>query len=165
MCLELYKVVADKPLEALRDGFVNLAINMVSVVEPKPPKKTVSVVRALSSFVVVFAGLQCLMPRLCLRWLLYLQKFDPTFRGPLRAIPEGFTSWDKIVIQCADKTVQEVIDDIQVHNNSSSSSSNQHVPCKWHRTVVVTSLMANGCVCGSRRSTKWRCPSFPRVAG
>lgn len=52
MCLELYKVVADKPLEALRDGFVNLAINMVSVVEPKPPKKTVSVVRAMSSLVV-----------------------------------------------------------------------------------------------------------------
>lgn len=159
MCLELYKVVADKPLEALRDGFVNLAINMVSVVEPKPPKKTVSVVRALSSLVVVFAGLQCLMPRLCLRWLPYLQKFDPTFRGPLRAIPEGFTSWDKIVIQCADKTVQEVIDDIQVPTNS-NSSSNQHVPRKWHNTVNVVD---GEWLC--RRSTKWRCPSFPRVAG
>lgn len=56
-------------VEQLRNGFVNLAVNVYSLGEPGAPKKTKSV------------------------------EFDPIACGPQRAMPEGFTRWDKIVIR------------------------------------------------------------------
>lgn len=39
MCLELYKVVQSKPLEAYRNTFANLALPLFAMAEPVPPKE------------------------------------------------------------------------------------------------------------------------------
>jgi ubiquitin-activating enzyme E1 len=56
-------------VEVLRSGFVNLAVNVYSLGEPGAPKKTRSV------------------------------EFDPIACGPVKARPEGFTRWDKVVLR------------------------------------------------------------------
>ena len=38
VCLELYKVVQRKPIEACRNTFANLALPLFSMAEPVPPK-------------------------------------------------------------------------------------------------------------------------------
>lgn len=38
MCLELYKVVQAKPVEAYRNTFANLALPLFAMAEPIPPK-------------------------------------------------------------------------------------------------------------------------------
>ena len=38
VCLELYKVVQGKPIEAYRNTFANLALPLFSMAEPIPPK-------------------------------------------------------------------------------------------------------------------------------
>ncbi len=39
VCLELYKVVASKPVEAYRNTFANLALPLFAMAEPIPPKQ------------------------------------------------------------------------------------------------------------------------------
>jgi len=78
--IELYKALAAAPLEAMRNSFGNLAINMFAMSEPMPPKKVTS----------------------C--------EFDVTIGGPVKAVPEGFSSWDKDVVAEGDITVQEFCD-------------------------------------------------------
>ena len=38
VCLELYKVVLGKPVEAYRNTFANLALPLFAMAEPIPPK-------------------------------------------------------------------------------------------------------------------------------
>ncbi|KAL4853207.1 Ubiquitin-activating enzyme E1 1 [Chlorella vulgaris] len=38
VCLELYKVIQDKPVEAYRNTFANLALPLFAMAEPIPPK-------------------------------------------------------------------------------------------------------------------------------
>uniref|UniRef100_A0A6A7G6M5 E1 ubiquitin-activating enzyme n=1 Tax=Hirondellea gigas TaxID=1518452 RepID=A0A6A7G6M5_9CRUS len=45
VCLELYKTIQDKPLEAYKNGFANLAIPFLTFGEPVPPVKTKSKLR------------------------------------------------------------------------------------------------------------------------
>uniref|UniRef100_A0A7S2B3Z9 Ubiquitin-activating enzyme E1 C-terminal domain-containing protein n=1 Tax=Octactis speculum TaxID=3111310 RepID=A0A7S2B3Z9_9STRA len=42
VCIELYKVVQKKPLEAFKNSFVNLAIPLFALSEPIPPAKTLA---------------------------------------------------------------------------------------------------------------------------
>ena len=65
-------------LEKLRNGFVNLAVNVYSLGEPGGPKKTRSVAH------------------------------DPVSGGPIKAKPEGFTKWDKVVLREGNLTPQQL---------------------------------------------------------
>ena len=47
------------------------------------------------------------------RTWLACQEVDPTFGGPVKAIPEGFTSWDKVVVDEGDVTLQELVDHLE----------------------------------------------------
>jgi ubiquitin-activating enzyme E1 len=67
--IELYKVIAGKPVDKIRNSFINLAINLFSMAEPAEPKRTKTVA------------------------------YDPITLGPIKAIPEGFTRWDRFVLQ------------------------------------------------------------------
>jgi len=72
--LELYKVIAGGTLERARNTFMNLATNMYSMAEPAGPKRTKTV------------------------------ENDPITMGPVKAIPEGFTRWDRIVLEAPNPT-------------------------------------------------------------
>lgn len=45
ICVELYKLLLDKPIEQLRNTFSNLALPLFTSAEPDPPKKTKAVVQ------------------------------------------------------------------------------------------------------------------------
>ena len=67
--IELLKVLAARrPAADARNTFMNLAINVYAMSEPAPPKRTTSVAN------------------------------DPISMGPVRALPEGFTRWDRVKI-------------------------------------------------------------------
>lgn len=44
ICVELYKLLLDKPIEQLRNTFSNLALPLFTSAEPDPPKRTTAVV-------------------------------------------------------------------------------------------------------------------------
>lgn len=78
VCIEFYKVVAgNQPIESLRNTFMNLALNIYAMGEPGPSKKTSS------------------------------KDYDPIAMGPIKAIPEGFSRWDKIVVKEGNMTCGE----------------------------------------------------------
>ncbi|KAJ1610194.1 ubiquitin-activating enzyme E1 (UBA) [Cryptosporidium canis] len=66
-------------IEFFKNSFVNLSLPLFVITEPLPSSKTTS------------------------------KDFDPVVGGPLRARPEGFTSWDKLIIEQRDGTIQDII--------------------------------------------------------
>ena len=77
---ELYKFAQGfTDLEKFKNGFVNLALPLFVFSEPDPVKKMKDV------------------------------KFDTLLQAPLKAIPEGFTIYDKITIKQGSLTVSELI--------------------------------------------------------
>lgn len=46
VCLEMYKVLLSKPVEAFRNTFANLALPLFAMAEPMPPKTIKYKVRA-----------------------------------------------------------------------------------------------------------------------
>eukprot|EP00929_Paragymnodinium_shiwhaense_P113862 TRINITY_DN82152_c0_g1_i1.p1 TRINITY_DN82152_c0_g1~~TRINITY_DN82152_c0_g1_i1.p1 ORF type:complete len:1033 (-),score=202.21 TRINITY_DN82152_c0_g1_i1:151-3249(-) len=79
---ELLKVTTYKarPIEDFKNAFVNLALPLWVLSEPMPPVKTTS------------------------------KDHDPIIMGPVRAKPEGFTSWDKVEINLGDATLKTFVD-------------------------------------------------------
>ena len=88
---ELIKILTHEkhPIELFRNSFVNLALPVWILSEPLPPIKTTS------------------------------KDMDPITGGPLRAKPEGFTPWEKIIVDLATPgtTIQEFIDYLTQHHD------------------------------------------------
>jgi len=67
---EIYKFVQGfEKLEQFKNGFINLAVNIFAFTEPDEVKRNKS------------------------------KDYDPIMMGPIKAIPEGYTIYDKVVIQ------------------------------------------------------------------
>ena len=77
VCIELYKTVAKNVIEAMRNSFLNLAVNVYSMGEPLPPRRNRSV------------------------------ENDPVSLGPVRAYPEGFSRWDKFIVKAGNLTCKQ----------------------------------------------------------
>mmetsp|Transcript_14512 Transcript_14512/g.25515 ORF Transcript_14512/g.25515 Transcript_14512/m.25515 type:complete len:1057 (-) Transcript_14512:8-3178(-) len=79
---ELLKIATLKArkVEDFKNGFVNLALPLWLLSEPLPPAKTNS------------------------------KDHDPIIMGPVRAKPEGFTSWDKVLVNIGDATLKQFVD-------------------------------------------------------
>jgi ubiquitin-activating enzyme E1 len=45
VCMEIFKLLQNKPREKLSNGFINLAVSLFTSMEPEPPKTTKSVVK------------------------------------------------------------------------------------------------------------------------
>lgn len=84
VALELLKTVQRKPLEAHRDANSALCVNMHHLFEPKEPKRTVSV------------------------------DMDPVYGCPVRAVPEGFTVWDKVEVRMPVATLGDLCAELEV---------------------------------------------------
>jgi len=79
---ELLKVVTlrNRKVEDFKNAFVNLALPLWLLSEPQPPMQTKS------------------------------KDYDPIIDGPVKAQPEGFTTWDKIDVNIGDATLKEFLD-------------------------------------------------------
>ncbi|OII72057.1 ubiquitin-activating enzyme [Cryptosporidium ubiquitum] len=71
---------SDYKIELFKNSFINLSLPLFVITEPLPAPKTTS------------------------------KDFDPIVEGPLKVRPEGFTAWDKLVIEQRNGTIQDVID-------------------------------------------------------
>jgi ubiquitin-activating enzyme E1 len=76
---EMYKFVGKKDIGVYRNAFCNLAIPMWVFSEPLPPIKNAD------------------------------KDYDPIMMGPVKAVPTGWTNWDKIDVS-GPKTLQEIFD-------------------------------------------------------
>jgi len=79
---ELMKLVnrKDRKVEEFKNAFVNLALPLFLMSEPLPPPQTKS------------------------------KDHDPVVMGPVKAKPEGFTTWDKVEIKLGDATLKQFVD-------------------------------------------------------
>lgn len=82
---ELLKIVTlrNRKVEDFKNAFVNLALPLWLLSEPLPPLQTKS------------------------------KEYDPIIDGPVKAQPEGFTTWDKIHVNIGDATLKEFLDYLQ----------------------------------------------------
>ena len=82
-CLEMYKVLKGADANGTLNSFVNLAVNVYSMANPQPAKRHTS------------------------------KAFDPISRGPVKAVPEGFSSWDRTIVK-GDFTCEELSQHMEV---------------------------------------------------
>jgi len=83
VCAELLKIVLcgkEPKVEMFKNAFVNLALPLWLMSEPLPPMQTKS------------------------------KDHDPIIMGPVRAKPEGFTTWDKVEVSLGDATMKQFVD-------------------------------------------------------
>ena len=84
--VEIYKYAQGiTDLEKFKNSFINLALPLFVFSEPDPIKKTVS------------------------------KDFDPIMCGPVKAVPEGFTIYDKVTIDQGSMTFQQLFDHMKEH--------------------------------------------------
>jgi ubiquitin-activating enzyme E1 len=78
---ELLKLAtrSSRKVEEFKNAFVNLALPLWLLSEPLPPVQTKS------------------------------KDYDPIVMGPVKARPEGFTTWDKIVVNIGDISLKEFV--------------------------------------------------------
>lgn len=88
--LELCKLLNKKPFDDYRNTFVNLALPLLQMAEPMPPAKSKS-------------RTEKKVPD-------PINNPDYVEESEIVAIPEGFTVWDKLVVDIGDVTLQEFID-------------------------------------------------------
>jgi ubiquitin-activating enzyme E1 len=67
--VELYKLHIHTEIEKFRNTFVNLGVSLIVMSEPQPPLRTKS------------------------------KDYDPIVMGPVKAYPEGFSTWEKLLIE------------------------------------------------------------------
>jgi len=79
---EIFKFVADKKPEAFRNAFCNLAVPIWVFSETLPPIKNKDT------------------------------EYDEVLMGPVKAVPTGWTKWDKVDIQ-GPKTLGEIIAEVK----------------------------------------------------
>jgi len=84
VCIELYKLVLEHPMESFHNAFVNLALPLYTFAEPNPPQKHTS-------------------------------------QGKTKAVPEGWTIWDTILIN-GDITFQQLLDKFKKEYNLTAVS-------------------------------------------
>lgn len=118
---ELLKVVnyGERKVEDFKNAFVTLALPLWVFSEPLPPVKTVS------------------------------KEHDPIVMGPVKARPEGFTSWDKVECNLGDATLQEFLDfltdevqvEVMIMSSGNACLYNAYVPAHKKRLKEkITSL-------------------------
>jgi len=95
--LELLKVTNGKKFEDFRNSFVNLALPMFQMSEPMPPAKTKS--------------------RTEKRIPDPINHPDYVEEETIKAYPEGWTAWDKFLVDAGDLTVQELNDWFKSEHN------------------------------------------------
>lgn len=84
---EIYKFVQGlTDIEVFKNGFINLALPLFVFSEPTPVNKTKS------------------------------KDYDPIVAGPIKAIPEGYTIYDKVVVD-GPKTFQQLFDEMKAKFN------------------------------------------------
>lgn len=66
--VEILKFLLNKPLDKMKNSFMNLALPLWIFSEPEPPIKAKD------------------------------KDYDPILMGPVKAIPSGFTTWDKLLV-------------------------------------------------------------------
>merc|ERR1719222_424210 len=69
-----------RKVDDFKNAFVNLALPMWLLSEPMPPLKVTS------------------------------KEYDPIIMGPVRAKPEGFTTWDKVQVSLPGATLKQFVD-------------------------------------------------------
>lgn len=89
VCMELYKLVQDKPMDSFRNTFANLALPLFAMSEPMPAKKVVSrVVKNVPD---------------------PINHPEYEEEEEIKAYPEGHTVWDKLEVRnCAAMTLAEI---------------------------------------------------------
>jgi len=84
--VEMYKLFIHEDVEKFRNSFINLALPLFVLSEPMPPLKTTT------------------------------KDYDPILLGPVRAYPEGFSTWQKLVVE-GPLTLQEFMQKLEAEHN------------------------------------------------
>jgi len=79
VCLQMYTLLQTRQIDYLRGAFINLAVSLFILTEPQ------EVIKARD------------------------KDYDPFLLGPVKAIPKGFTVWDRITIN-GSHTFRQLLD-------------------------------------------------------
>eukprot|EP00401_Gymnodinium_catenatum_P001441 CAMPEP_0117528874 /NCGR_PEP_ID=MMETSP0784-20121206/37542_1 /TAXON_ID=39447 /ORGANISM="" /LENGTH=1032 /DNA_ID=CAMNT_0005325179 /DNA_START=28 /DNA_END=3126 /DNA_ORIENTATION=- len=118
---ELLKLVTlkDRKVDDFKNAFVNLALPLWLLSEPSPPLRTVS------------------------------KDHDPVIMGPVRAKPEGFTTWDKVVVSLGDATLKQFVDylmdevgvEVMIMSAGNACLYNAYLPAHRKRLAEKVSVL------------------------